>query len=240
MGDKLGGVQLYDVVVRGDEFVTTVQRRFREFERLHRDLLEAVPPGRISSLPKLPPKHLLGVGLWRGQEEAIGERAAALECFLSKLLDESSLVESSSRETILVADFLSLDFLRLASDFLQLAEHSSPSIDRLAPGAQSCAPAGSSATASPTDSAALLAPAHYAGAKCFSLMGVLGVMRLTLGFTIALCWMVLALASRIAQRAAMRVGSFLTVHLSVLVEMSSELTKEGNHLFDERQSSSRI
>ena len=78
-------------------------KRFRDLEEFDTALREAT--GFTDMLPRLPEKHLLGLGLWRDPEQALLERAFALESYLNELLEN----EMTTPEIKLLAEFLSVE-----------------------------------------------------------------------------------------------------------------------------------
>lgn len=86
---------------------SSCSRRFKEFETLHTEL-RAITDSEVP-LPPLPEKHLIGMGLWRDREQALAERAGALEQYLNTVLETSN----SEQVVPVVAEFLGVDPLSL-------------------------------------------------------------------------------------------------------------------------------
>ena len=86
---------------------SSCSRRFKEFETLHTEP-RAITDSEVP-LPPLPEKHLIGMGLWRDREQALAERAGALEQYLNTVLETSN----SEQVVPVVAEFWGVDPLSL-------------------------------------------------------------------------------------------------------------------------------
>ena len=204
VGTKEDNVQRYCIECMPSSSAAPMPpKRFRDFEEFDKALREAT--GFTDMLPRLPEKHLLGLGLWRDPEQALLERAFALESYLNELLEN----QMTTPEIKLLAEFLSVEeALLLAPDYLQLAEESIivPDLDAVAPG-RSAAPS----------------PTHYAAPACLSVRGVLSVLRMTLGFALALWYLLLVECVRLTQRLVGHVSARVGARASPYVARAQKL-----------------
>lgn len=121
LAETEGGPQLFKVeqnsTKKGAGRPAGSYKRFKDFEKLHKELKKRASAGTEAALPELPEKHLIGLGLWRDKEKTLAERAAALEAYINDVL-----TTGSHEAVVAVADELQLDFLELASFFLERAD----------------------------------------------------------------------------------------------------------------------
>ncbi len=79
-------VVYFTIAVMSHEKAWTVERRFSQFDALHKELKSAFP-----QLPQLPPKTMLKVS----NPEAIGRRKQALNTYLRELVARASILNSA-------------------------------------------------------------------------------------------------------------------------------------------------
>ena len=219
VGTKEDNVQRYCIECMPSSSAAPMPpKRFRDFEEFDKALREAT--GFTDMLPRLPEKHLLGLGLWRDPEQALLERAFALESYLNELLEN----EMTTPEIKLLAEFLSVEeALLLAPDYLQLAEESIivPDLDAAAPG-RSAAPS----------------PTHFAAPACLSVRGVLSVLRMTLGFALALWYLLLIECLRLTRRlvghVSARVGARASPYVARVKKLGNVALLQAHAVLEQR------